>query len=293
MLRPVSEGAGGRTGGDLITTGTLTESSPTEPAASDALAIEGVVTDLDGAPLYGVLVEAATPGGATPAASESTDRTGRFRIAGLGPGRYDLRFELDRVTARAVAIPAGTDQVRVRLGRPRGLVLRGTVPQGAEEPAAWRYVVERETPAGLVREQAGRSVRSRVPLGGLAPGRYTITVAGGSFAPARVDGVEVVDGAEVREVVVALSAPGGTIEGRVLRGSAGTSALVAWRRLEPRDPWPRTDETFTCGEDGRFVARGLAPGRYLVSAGRESGPVVDVQVQVIAGATAPVELRLP
>ena len=61
--------------------------------AQDAV-IDGAVTDATGLVLPGVTVEARSAADGQPVATAVTDGAGAFAIAGLGPGRYDVRFTL-------------------------------------------------------------------------------------------------------------------------------------------------------------------------------------------------------
>ena len=63
-------------------------------AAGQAAVIEGVVRDATGLVLPGVTVEARAAAAAAPAATGVTDGAGRFTLAGLPSGTYDVTFVL-------------------------------------------------------------------------------------------------------------------------------------------------------------------------------------------------------
>src|SRR4051812_25924375 len=65
------------------------------PAFAQA-AISGSASDASGAPIPGVLVEAASPVLIEKARTAVTDGTGQYRIEDLRPGVYTVRFSLDR-----------------------------------------------------------------------------------------------------------------------------------------------------------------------------------------------------
>src|SRR6476619_6150278 len=64
------------------------------PAFAQA-AIGGSASDSSGAPVPGVLVEAASPALIEKARTAVTDSTGQYRIEDLRPGMYTVRFSLD------------------------------------------------------------------------------------------------------------------------------------------------------------------------------------------------------
>src|SRR5262249_53761355 len=61
------------------------------PGLASTGGISGQVTG-KGHPLQGVCVAADRPGGGSSSRSAKTSRTGRYRITGLQPGRYNVRF---------------------------------------------------------------------------------------------------------------------------------------------------------------------------------------------------------
>ena len=99
------------------------------PPEVEGGSIAGSVTDFDGVPLVGVRVEAAVSGGADlDLLPVLTDGDGQFALSGLAEGRYDLRFVLGQVRARTLAVPTGTDQLRISLARPQGILLKIKTP---------------------------------------------------------------------------------------------------------------------------------------------------------------------
>lgn len=257
--------------------------------------IAGTVADFDGVPLVGVRVEAALSGGADldllPVLS---DGDGAFALSGLAEGRYDLRFTLGQVRARVLAVPTGTDQLRVQLARPQGLLLRVKTPPEAPPPALLHVVLERETPARLVREHVGRTLRSRLLLWSIRPGAYTVTVWGGPYLPVAARGVRVEEGQPAPEVEVLLAALGGSVEGQVLAGEPpqGVQSLVGWRRLDAPGPWPRHLCSLPTDAAGRFAVRGLPAGRYLLTAHRPPRALGHLEVEVAEERVASVRLHL-
>jgi hypothetical protein len=265
------------------------------PPAVEGASISGTVTDFDGLPLVGVRVEAAASGGADlDLLPVLTDGDGRFALSGLAEGRYDLRFVLGQVRARTLAVPTGTDQLRVSLARPQGILLKIKTPGNLAVPAVYHVVLDRHTPVRYVREHIGRTLRPRLLLWSIRPGTYTVTVWGGPFLPVVADGVVVAEGQPAPEVEVLLATVGGAVEGQVFAGrpAAGAEALVTWRRLDASGHWPRTLASATTDADGRFAVRGLPTGRYLLCAHRDRAGFCDAEVAVEEGRTATIRLEL-
>jgi hypothetical protein len=270
--------------------------SESEAPTEEGPAISGVVTDFDEVPLVGVRVEASTTSGEPLDLSPAlTDSEGRFVLSGLPEGRYDLRFVLGQVRARTLAVPVGTDQLRVRLARPHGILLKVRTASGQPPPDVVHVVLERETPLRYVREHIGRTLKPRLLLWSIRPGRYNLTAWGGAYLPVQVQNVSVEEGKPAPEVDVCLDATGGTVNGLVRRGAEGrpTDAMVAWRRLDRPSHVPRHASTLSAEADGTFRVRGLPTGRYVFSAYREGVGLVDREIDVTEDGATDVEMRLP
>lgn len=258
-------------------------------------AIAGRVTDFQGEPMVGVRVEAAETGGADldllPVIS---DGGGGFRVEGLMPDtRYDLRFALGTVKARALAVPTGTDQLQVKLARPQGILLVIKVEPGLPPPPVFYVVLRRATPKGTVREYFGRTLRTRLLLWSIRPGRYTVSVWGGSYLPVQAFDVEVQENQPAPEVEVALGPMGGTVGGEVVdRSGHACEAIVSWRRLDAAGHVPLHLTTTPSTPHGDFVLRGLPEGRYRVSAFSETHGVGDIEVDVVEQQSASVTVSV-
>lgn len=266
------------------------------PVRIEGGTVAGIVTDFSGVPLTGVRVEAAaTGGGELDLLPVLTDGEGRFRLEGLAEGRYDLRFLLGRVKARTLAVPTGTDQLRVRLARPQGILLVVRPEPGYELPDLIHVVLERETPVKRVREYIGRMLKRRVLLWSIRPGRYVMTVWGGAFLPVTVHGIDVREKEPAPEVEVILSALGATVDGQVFAADGSTArAHVAWRRLDRAGHAPRHETTHVTDDLGRFLFRGLPGGRYRFTVWQESsGHVVDQELDVPEQKTTVLRVDLP
>ncbi len=243
--------------------------------------IAGHVTDFDEVPLVGVRVEAAMSGGADlDLLPVLTDGEGRFAVDGLAAGRYDLRFALGRVKARTLAVPTGTDQLQVRLARPQGILLVTKTETGATPPPIVHFVLHRHGKNKVVREHFGRTLKRRLLLWSIRPGRYTLTAWGGPFLPVVVQGVDVAEKEPAPEVEVVFGPTGGEVHGQVLRGDEPQEARVAWRRIDKPGHAPRHLTTVTTDDAGRFVTRGLPAGRYVFSAWDGNDALADHELDV-------------
>lgn len=265
------------------------------PPPVEGESISGAVTDFDGMPLVGVRVEVADGAGADlDLLPVLTDGDGAFEVTGLAPGaRYDLRFKLGTVKARTLAVPVGTDQLRIKLARPQGIMLVIKTGSGDPPPDLYGVVLERDASPRPIREYFGRGLRSRMLLWSIRPGRYTVIVWGGPYLPVRAHGVMVAEAQSAPQVEVLLSARGGEVDVGVsdAKGRA-CPALISWRRVGAVDPVPRHMTTHTTDLDGRFAIRGLPEGRYRISAlGADQG-LAHAEVDVREDLPATLGLRL-
>ena len=254
-----------------------------EPPLVEGESISGLVTDFDGEPMVGVRVEAAeTGGGDLDLLPVLSDGGGAFELTGLVPGsRYDLRFELGTVKARTLSVPVGTAQLQVKLARPQGIQLAVKTEPGQAPPDVIHVVLHRLGPKGAIREYFGRTLRQRLLLWSIRPGRYTVTVWGGPYLPVVANDVFVNPREAAPEVEILLSAKGGTVGGEVEDASGdGCSGFVSWRRLDAEGHAPPHLTTIATDSKGNFVYRGLPEGRYRFSAYAESGGLGEAEIDV-------------
>lgn len=186
-----------------------------------------------------------------------SDGDGRFRIAGVLPGRRQLTAAADGLrTASAidVAVEAGETGDEVVLTLSAAVAVRGIVVDEAHKPVAGVEVsiASQDTPWADTSANAVSQTDGRFAVDAVVPGAYTMYVRSYRFAdnqrvhPLTVPAAGVTD----LEIVVAR---GSSVSGIVTRkGHAVEGAEVSFR-----------DGGFArSGADGAFTLRGIAPGEH-------------------------------
>lgn len=259
--------------------------------------IAGRITG-DGRPLAGVVVnlrpgEPGSSSGLTILARTRTDADGRYRFAGLEPGRYTiaplaigwvmsttLRYSQAELMA---TIEEGENEVVLNIDLVRGGVITGLILNAAGRPAIDQSVMlENVEEAGASRFfasvlMAGTQTddRGRYRIFGVPPGRYLVSAGHPStFYPSGTDRaqatiVEVAAGGEVAGIDFRLverekeREKRFAVSGRVVDRDTGMPAsrlgVISFNLQEgehSRGPTGSTDW------QGNFELRGLLPGRY-------------------------------
>ncbi len=198
-----------------------------------ARALAGVVVGDDGEGIAGANVDVFGPRGGLPSRSTATtDAQGRFRVADLQGGGYDLQVQaVGFRRGAAVDVAAGTDDVRVTLQALAGV--RGRVVAAAgESPATFRVSVKRVQGSAFASTGLAKDVEDAegaFEIEGLAPGEYVVEGRADGFAPTLSAPFTITDGGPTPEVLVELTR-GGTVRGRAvdkLTGEPVAGATVA------------------------------------------------------------------
>ncbi len=244
----------------------------------EAVVLGRVVESRGGKPIAGMgirLYPAAWPQRLrTTTAVAISDSEGRFRIAGLAPGRHTL-YAQDRghvVRPTPILIHAGSESPEVLLHADDRLALRGKVVESG---------------------QAVGGARIFSLIGGLRQGGSTIADADGEFSlwpvaegsiQFEVEGYLVtspleheVSAATLDRPLVITVARLGAIRGKVLHGGApiANAEVRASGDSQARTRSDRTDE------DGVFELRGLAAGNYELTASSDAAVAFSTTSQEI------------
>ncbi|MHC4937633.1 MAG: carboxypeptidase regulatory-like domain-containing protein [Planctomycetota bacterium] len=241
-------------------------------------AIEGVFLDHNGEPVPGASVQAQGPKN-TPQRTwrwTSTDAMGRFKLAGLKPGDYDLTGYLHSSQAEPLKdIPAGTTNVELKLKSTQLLkasvlsVLSGRpLTQFQVQINASRMPGQRNRGgtswSGEIKSPDGKFERP------VKPGTYTMVVKARGHAPQVINGIVVEEHIPPQEQFFQLD-QGGGIQG-VLRGADGKPMKSRWIQAqvqrapgEQRQPYDyMMGGHDTTDFEGRFFIEGVAPGTYRI-----------------------------
>ncbi len=148
----------------------------TEAAGQDAV-IEGVVTDATGFVLPGVTVEARDTAAGAPPANAVTDGAGRFAIAALQPGTYDVTFTLpgfETAVRRGVVAGAGSPvvlEVTLAVQLTEQVVVVGSRAQPRSVTASMVPIdaIPAADFAGLGHTDVGDHLRTLVPSYNVSP----------------------------------------------------------------------------------------------------------------------------
>ncbi len=262
-----------------------------EPHAADAgtrVALKGRVVH-DGEPAPGALVHAASAlsifprtFGSSEGYRELTDADGRFEIAELQPGTYDVSAHL-LGTAPAhrfdVAVPAKEELV-LELGSGPKLSGRVTDEGGEPVPAFELTVHWRKAPLErlTVVEAGFVDPDGRYLVEGIADGDYELELRSAGFVTA------------TRRV----SVKGDTrADVTLMRGLRVTGVV---READSRQPIPGakvalegTDRATVTAADGTFVLEGMSPAGFSLQASAEGH---NTRVVGVSQPSAPVELEL-
>ncbi|MCY1012389.1 carboxypeptidase regulatory-like domain-containing protein [Nannocystis pusilla] len=269
-------------------------------------AIRGTVTTAKGEPAAGISVMArikGEPGQAPPRASGpafvDSDGQGRFALAGLLPGKYEVRAfskGANRPTPDKpieVILPEGQDLEDIRVELPASGQLRGKVRDVHGNPVG-RAQVSLQGPGRRSSAMTGDDGSFHVPEA--AAGEYRVSATRDGIklrAPGTgdddVQGAKVtVEADAVATVKLVVETGNGKIVGVVRdEGGAGVSdAFVeATRESEsargPGGAPPRyfalNDRPHLTDAEGRFAVEELFPGKYTVRAFRRGGGETTVE----------------
>ncbi|AKT42697.1 carboxypeptidase regulatory-like domain-containing protein [Chondromyces crocatus] len=241
---------------------------PVEIVMMPAATIAGQVIDAEsGAPLTDALVDAGAEMGIAAVERVSTDQEGRFRLSRLSPGRYKPSARTDgRYGQVQTSIQLGLGQsvsdLVIQVHAASNLAGR-VVIQPDKEPCSQGFVTligpSQETHQGRL------DAEGWVRFEGMLPGTYRPLLSCEGFAGMN-DQPTFELGAENRDDLEWTLQAGRTLKGRVVdEEDRPVRATVHAMTTAPLTAMPPSGFGQTDAE-GRFVFRGLIPGKYEVSA---------------------------
>lgn len=251
--------------------------------AERGVAIRGVVVEADGRP---------APAGSTvmargendSASGAGTDADGAFAVEGLATGPHTLEVRRPNGGAVAATVKADAPSTGVRVVLPPTKVLAGRVlGAGGRRFFVGVYAAGSGGARGsrVASGQVGEDGTFRFDVAGDGPFALTVQASGDESRYAMLEDVR-----PSTEVTVTLQ-EGASIAGAVDMADGSALPLPVFVSAES-DRWR---VGVTAEPDGRFVVRGLPPGRYRLRAYTQSGQRGET-VEADTGASG-VRLRLP
>jgi protocatechuate 3,4-dioxygenase beta subunit len=221
-----------------------------------------------------------------PVGSATTDRAGRFTVAGIAPGSYEL-YAISREHQRGkleVTVAADRDPEPVRISLERGLSLSVQVLDTKGRPTAASLQLR---PVDTRHQGASGSAGETQTDGtytfhGLGEGSYWVTAWSEAQEYAKAQGEA---GGELTLELEASASIAGSVLDPDGRPLPEIEVQVSAQGTQVRD-------TTTTDANGRFHFASVIPGQWYVIVRTESYPVQHESVTVASGEEAEVELRL-
>ncbi len=258
------------------------EAGPVEIVLDRGAVLEGQVLDGDGNPMPEVLVDARRiPSepfiGLAPVA---TDREGRYRLAGIGAGQYEVvadRLGLASKARGSVEIGVEGDH-HLDLQLPAGISVSGQVVdgQGAPVPEARVTLTALDGEGNVARAIAridGTFAFQVVP-----DGEFRLAAAASGFAPARVPDDLRVSGGPIAGLILTLR-PGVAISGRLVGYDTARRPRARVYARSAETPRP-TFLSGTVDRYGVYTISNASPGPWIVKVDLSDGRFVEEQVDV-------------
>ncbi|MBB4666161.1 protocatechuate 3,4-dioxygenase beta subunit [Microbacterium marinum] len=254
--------------------------------------ITGRVTGTDDAPIADIEVWVSEYDGGESSRSVITADDGSWAVNGLTPGTYRVYFDAPASTslidewwddareysdATSIVVEAGAAVTGIDAALAVGGSISGTVRSASGVVAGVQVEVSAKTADGFL-DYRGSTLTDgtgRYTFGGLEPGNYVVsftTDSSDNLVPEWWNNVTrsadataiAITGATARTGIDATLAKGATLSG-IVTGPDGKPVRDVWINLETSDgKWTRLSAAQT-GTDGKWAARGLPAGTYLVS----------------------------
>jgi protocatechuate 3,4-dioxygenase beta subunit len=264
------------------------------------LAIEGRVVGADGIPVPEARVVAfKTSGGmmsfaATEQIESTSDAEGRFMVAGLGEGVYDV-FATAPGFGRAEPTPAeaGARNVTLTL-KPAGSIRGAVVDPEGRAVTSYRAMARSPESRGWGGGSEADEENGTFVLESVAEGEYVVEIVAPDFVSEAVSGVRVTGGS-ITDVGTIRLRRGGRLEGTVVDAS-GTP--VAGATVQARQSGQRSFRFYDTGSastdrSGGFRIGGLPDGKVDVVATHPSYAEGRVEgIEIDSDRTAPSEVQV-
>jgi hypothetical protein len=262
-----------------------------EATFGGGLAVHGRVLSGDGRPVPEAVVrifsagEAGGRAASQPLATLTTDARGEFAATDLAAGHHRLEAQGGPGFLARTSVELTSPDTPVDLTLPAPATLALEVEQGGSPYRGLLRVMLRSTSSaqGTVRRESLRLAGGRALLTGLPEGKHRLEVEGAGLVLA-ARGLPVVElrAGATTSVKVGLAAPG-RVAG-VLLDAEGRPVAAGRVGLEERET--------SVDARGRFAFEGLRAGPYALTAEGRGGAAVRHTVDVPAGGTHALELRL-
>jgi hypothetical protein len=224
------------------------------------ISVSGVVL-ADGEGVAKARVSASSSVAGAESGAAVTDRSGRFTMSGLSPGRYSFSASgLDGGKAEAPDVDVErTGPLELSLRRSATAVLVGRVvglPAADDEGMAFVEARGENGSESAPVDATGAFRMEKAPVGRVRVSATAFSMEGSSLA-SRVNTLDIAAGSEVETVVE--FAEGFVVSGTVIRDDvAAGGAIVSFLLEDGRGSRARTDGA------GRYAVAGLEPGPYRV-----------------------------
>lgn len=221
--------------------------------------IRGIVTDLNGDPIPGVLVEVLNEAGIV-TANTTTNGAGQYTVDQLAFGTYRVRFSEPDFQTQILGVtlsPGEIETLNAALTPDPGR-LTGTVTDSGTGRPLVGTSVRVVNSAGISVAAVMTGPDGSFDINSLAPGAYTVTVSADGFGSQNI-GAEIAPG-ETTVLNSSLSRLAGTLTG-VVTNTGGTPVRGALIEVYSNNVLTASAIT---DDNGSYTISNLSPGSYTV-----------------------------